>query len=37
MASIPKDEYDVIPGRFYYGVSENNETRELIITSVYHR
>jgi hypothetical protein len=35
MASIPKDEYDVIPGRFHYGVSDNNETRELIITSAF--
>ena len=33
MASISKDEYDVIPGAFHYGVSDNNETRELIITS----
>ena len=33
MASISKDEYDVIPGKFKYEVLQKNETRGLVITT----
>ena len=42
MTSIPKDELAVIPGKFQYGVSQNDETSELLvitaasITGDYH-
>ncbi len=35
IASISKDEYGALPGIFEFGVSKNNETSVLVITTAF--